>query len=189
MGLTTAVGGDASKLPKHHAALRRRAERVWGFKGMEHFQVRTSEGNGVLHIFWAWKAAPGFREKRFYVPKWWLSAEWEKLHGAPIVHIDKLTLSQGSVRDVSEYVVCQYVVNQKKDNELALEGMSYSWRKTFGFPVVKVWKLFRETYAGVLRQGLIEKWGCFLCGETVMLIRGPCSMELLREKGVLSWGG
>ena len=52
--LTTAVGGPAHLLRRHLQELRRRVERDLGYKGIETFVVETSEGNGVLHMVWAW---------------------------------------------------------------------------------------------------------------------------------------
>jgi hypothetical protein len=59
--LSTAEGGDAEKLTYHHKQLRQRIERQLGFQGLEYYQVRTEEGHGVLHIFWAWRVPDGER--------------------------------------------------------------------------------------------------------------------------------
>jgi heme-degrading monooxygenase HmoA len=61
--LSTAEGGDAEKLTYHHKQLRQRIERQLGFQGLEYYQVRTEEGHGVLHIFWAWRVPDGERAR------------------------------------------------------------------------------------------------------------------------------
>ena len=74
--LSTAEGGDAEKLTYHHKQLRQRIERQLGFQGLEYYQVRTEEGHGVLHIFWAWRVPDGERARRFWISQEWLSAQW-----------------------------------------------------------------------------------------------------------------
>jgi hypothetical protein len=64
-------------------------EREFGFKGIEQFVLETTEGNGVLHMVWAWRGA-----RSFYVPQAWLSEQWEKIHGAPVVWVRKMGLAR-----------------------------------------------------------------------------------------------
>ena len=85
--LSTAEGGDAEKLTYRHKQLRQRIERQLGFQGLEYYQVRTEEGHGVLHIFWAWRVPDGERPRHFWISQQWLSSQWEALHGAPVVWI------------------------------------------------------------------------------------------------------
>ncbi len=73
--LTTAVGGDAFKLRRHLQELRRRVERDLGFNDLRLFVIETSEGNGVLHMVWAWRGS-----RSFFIEQEWLSQEWEKIH-------------------------------------------------------------------------------------------------------------
>lgn len=163
--LSTAVGGDASKLTYNHKRLRQKVEREFGYRGMEHFQVRTDEGNGVLHVFWAWKAKPGMRQLNFGVPYKWLEREWKRIHGASVVYIKRYG-RYGRGRDrrwVSRYVASQYCTDH-----VALVNYSWSWKKTFGFPLVAVWKQFRALYVGPLRCAGVKAWTALLRGETVM---------------------
>jgi hypothetical protein len=183
--LSTAKGGDANKLSRHHAELRRRVERVYGFTGLQFFQVQTSEGNGVLHVYWAWKAPEGYRGRPFIIPQAWLSEQWEKIHGAPYVWISRLKLGGRSSRRVTRYVVTQYVVNQEKEGQSCLVHMSWSWKRTFGFPLVKMWEAFKDTYTGPLRVGLFEKWQRFLGGVPVRLNSGV--VDLLSAKTEKEW--
>jgi excisionase family DNA binding protein len=71
--LSTAEGGNAEKLTYHHKQLRQRIERQLGYSGLEYYQVRTEEGHGVLHIFWAWRVPDGERPRHFWISQQWLS--------------------------------------------------------------------------------------------------------------------
>ena len=47
--LTGAPGSDAEQLSYHHERLKLAVRRGFGFPGLEHFKVITTEGNGVVH--------------------------------------------------------------------------------------------------------------------------------------------
>ena len=182
--LSSSPASDPEKLSRHHGELRRRIERVYGFKGIQFFQVKTTEGCGVIHCYWAWKAPDGYRGRPFIVPQSWLSSEWEKIHGASVVWISRLKLGGRSVSRVTRYVVTQYLVDQEKGGVSCLDGMSWSWRRTFGFPLVQMWNVFKDTYSGSLRVGLYEKWSEFLAGTPVRLLAGIYDVEMARgERG------
>ena len=72
--LSTAEGGNADKLTYRHKQLRQRIERQLGYDGLEYYRVRTEEGHGDLHIFWAWRVPDGERPRRFLISQEWLSA-------------------------------------------------------------------------------------------------------------------
>lgn len=182
--LSSSPASDPKKLSRHHGELRRRVERVWGFKGIEFFQVKTTEGHGVLHLYWAWKAPNGYRGRPFIVPQVWLSEQWNKIHQASVVWISRMKLGGRSVARVTRYVVTQYLVDQEKGGVSCLDGMSWSWRRTFGFPFVKMWNVFKDTYSGSLKVGLYEKWNEFLAGSPVRLMAGVYDLQTSRvERG------
>lgn len=182
--LSSSPASNPDKLSRHHGELRRRIERVYGFKGIQFFQVKTTEGCGVIHCYWAWKAPDGYRGRPFIVPQAWLSEEWKKIHGASVVWISRMKLGGRSVARVTRYVVTQYLVDQEKGGVSCLDGMSWSWRRTFGFPLVKMWNVFKDTYSGSLRVGLYEKWNQFLAGSPVRLAAGIFDIEASRlERG------
>ena len=108
----TAEGGNADKLTYRHKQLRQRIERQLGYEGLEYYQVRTEEGHGVLHIFSAWRVPDGERPRRFWISQEWLSAQWEALHGAPIVWIKAYKAGNRSRNRLSRYVISQYVQDQ-----------------------------------------------------------------------------
>lgn len=179
--LTTAPGGDASSLGKHHAELLRRFERKFKYPGIEWWFIKTTEGNGVIHAFWVWKPRDGYRSRPFIVPSEWLSAEWLKIHGAYIVKPKRLHLHDKSAKGLSRYVVNQYVVNQEtKSGECALAGMGWSWKRTFGFPVQRTWQHFKKTLINRPKPELYATWEKFLSGAAVMLAGVSWSMSALR---------
>lgn len=179
--LTTANNGDASSLSKHHAELRRRFERRFNYPGMEYWHIKTVEGNGVIHAFWAWKPRNGYKQRPFICPNNWLSAEWKKIHGAYITKPRRLHLHGRSANGLSRYVVNQYVVNQEtKAGECALAGMAWSWHKTFGFPVVRTWQHFKRSLIDRPKRELYLAWESFLAGNAVVLQGVSTTMAGLR---------
>jgi hypothetical protein len=115
--LSTAAGGDKSKLAYHHKRLRQSVERHLGFDCLEFVQVATDEGNGVLHVVWAWL---GLRS--FYVDQRWLSAEWERIHGAPVVWIEAIGHGRKDAHNTSRYMITQYCIEQN-----GFLRLSWSW--------------------------------------------------------------
>ena len=180
--LTTARGGSPNLLGKHHAELMRRFERRFNYPGLEYWYIKTTEGNGVIHAFWAWKPQPGYRQRPLIVPAEWLSAEWEKIHGAYITKAKRLYLDDSTSKGLSRYVVNQYVVNQTtKDGECALAGMAWSWHTTFGFPLVKTWQHFKRSFLDRPRVELYAAWESLLAGRTVHVAGVPLSLAVLRS--------
>ena len=187
--LTTAVGGDAGRLAYNHQRLRQRVEQRLGYVGLEHFQIATREGNGVLHIFWAWRPRDGFRGRRFYVPQEWLSRWWLEIHGAPIVWVTAVRSGRRSRQRLSRYAMAQYVGGQG-----AYVRMSWSWQRTFGFPLVACWQwLKRGLGVGVPKAWLLHWWGVFLSGGHILGLRSPPALSLAmvrtwyRRVGVGVW--
>jgi hypothetical protein len=189
--LTTAPGGRADQLSAHFEELRRRIERRTGYRGVEFFKVNTREGNGVIHCLLFWKPRSGEPWRQFYLDFRWLTDEWEKIHGARVNWWRPYRAGGGSRMRLSRYLVAQYVGNQEKGGESALVSMSWSWRRTFGFAMVKMWGRFKNTFEGpVLRVGLYRKWHQFLGGFTVFLLGSrespfvsPVSLEIARGGG------
>jgi len=187
--LTTARGGRADLLRRHLQELRRRVERVYQFKGLEVFAIQTTEGNGVLHMVWAWRG-----ERSFYIPQAWLSDTWADIHGAPIVYVQKMGLSRADVRFVGRYFAVQYLADQRG----ALVRMSWSWWRSRvalarGWETLK--RLGRErsdvaTWCG-RNPGLVEAtwsdiisaWesilreGQAVLGDTLLIVRGRDVVE------------
>lgn len=171
--LSSPVGGDRSLMADRHDRLRRMVERK-GFPGIEHFQVRTSEGNGVLHVIWAWKSRDGFRSKSFYVDQKWLSSMWCMVHGAKIVWICRIGSHRRDVFKVARYCIGQYVGGQS-----GYEYMSYSWKRSFGFPVASCWRKFKELFQSF--NELVYEWSRFLSGDLIFCGYGGFTMGSIRQ--------
>jgi hypothetical protein len=166
--LTGAPGADARALADHHYRLRKMVERL-GFPDIQHFQIKTAEGNGVLHVVWAWKCPDGVRQKRFYVSHAWLSKAWQAIHGAFVVWIQPVGKRERDVRSISRYFISQYFAGQS-----GYEYMSYSWKRTFGFPLVACWRRFKELRVSFAE--LVRLWYTFLSGQTVWCEYGGFTM-------------
>lgn len=134
VGLTTALGGDRKKLALHYQELRRRAERDLHYY-IEYLTIETTEGNGVLHQIWAIKTIDN---KPAWIPHPWLSGEWEDIHGAYIVHIQRMWGEDRGIYNVSRYMIQKYITNQAK-----LVRMSWSWKRS-KISLAKGWNFFKR---------------------------------------------
>ena len=199
MTWTTAKGGSAENLAYDLQRLKQIVENRWGFEKIEHIQIRTSEGNGVMHALWAWRDEnpKGHRPKLFYIPYKWLSAEWLRIHGAWDVCIEKVRLSNKDCKRLSMYCVSQYVAGQS-----GFVRMSWSWGRIFGFPLVGAWCLFKKwglwggnyfnyTYSKWRYKAFLSLWDDFLSGLSVSLGKCKVSMSFFRmcyvDYGALHW--
>jgi hypothetical protein len=183
--------GNGSKLRKHLQELRRRVERVYGYKGIETFIVETSEGGGVLHMVWAWEGS-----RSFYIPQAWLSEEWERIHGAPVAWIAKMGGSRKDQKCVSKYLVTQYLADQSG----ALVRVTYSWYRS-KVAIGKAWESLKrlssvtsraaerwdgrtwERYYVVPMAEMVAAWqslletGEAMLGESLIILRGRDVVE------------
>ena len=107
-----------------------------------YYQVRTEECHGVLHIFWAWRVPDCERHRRFWIAQPWLSAQWEALHGAPVVWIKAYEAGQRSRNRLSRYVISQYVQDQS-----GYVNMCWSWKRSLGFPMSTLWEEMRNQWS------------------------------------------
>lgn len=170
--LSSSEASDSTLLAVHHQRLREMVERR-GFPELEHYQIRTSEGHGVLHVIWAWRADGGFRDKAFWVGQRWLSETWDRLHGARIVWISRIGTHRKDMFKVARYCIGQYVSEQS-----GYEYMSYSWKRSFGFPLVACWRKFKELARSF--DELVREWSTFLSGGVVWCGFGGFTMGAIR---------
>jgi len=102
------------------------------FPEFEYIAIKTSEGNGVIHILFV----------GCYIPQRMLSNIWASIHHSPIVDIRMVHANNGLVR----YVVSQYCAGQSK-----FERYYWSWgwvQKGF----VKIWRMI--VYMFGYRKGI-----------------------------------
>lgn len=123
--LTTADGVEYDRISNDFSKLAKRARRRYG--KFEYFKIRTSEGNGVLHVL---VVSP-------YIPQTWLSYNWLDIHDSPIVDIRSV---ENREKQVARYIASQHLAGQ----DLYVRS-SWSWGWVFkGF--VKKWKEILDLY-------------------------------------------
>ena len=117
----------------------------------EYFNVKTKEGNGVLHLFFV------FTSRKAYISQKWLSKTWQEIHKARIVFISKYRYK--AAKKLSCYLVSQYVGGQS-----GFDRYSWSRKEPSGF--VKCWHCLKRWYSD---QELYHVWQRYLAGQTLHL--------------------
>lgn len=163
--LSSSPEADTSKLAYHHRLLKQSAEHLEFHKGVkfmdiEHCVVRTSEGNGVLHVFWAWKKN-GVRSGHFYIPQGWLSDRWQEIHNSSYVWIKGCGNRQKDSYKLSNYCATQYCATQE-----LFERLSWSWFKIVGIPAR--WVFFKRHF----KVQTYRAWHRHLAGFTLIVSTG-----------------
>lgn len=158
--LTTADGGDASKMQIHFKQLLRAIGKKLGYGNIDYAGVQTIEGNGVLHVFISW-----IGRKTFFIKQAWLSEEWRRIHGARIVWIRAITGGEHT-RTAIRYVAAQYVAGQKGPVRL------FRSRRYIKFTRGGVWEGFRAAAGRHLGKSGMADWRAYLSGEAVNLADG-----------------
>ena len=143
--LTSSSKSDVELIMRHFQSLRKRLS-PRGIE-FEYFNVKTSEGYGVLHLLFA------FTSRKGYVSQKWLSRTWEETHKAKIVFIEKYRYK--TAKRLSRYFVGQYVSGQS-----GFERYSWSRKELSGF--VKCWHFLKRWYSG---RELYRVWHRFLAGQ------------------------
>jgi len=116
--------------------LRKRIIRKFGVK-FNYWKLRTSEGNGVLHILYvgAW------------IPQSWLSQNWDEVHNSPVVWIQEFKRRR---KKLVSYLMSHYLPSHG-DGRLYTR-MSWSWGWVFrGFASAwrYVWKHGNTMYEAI----------------------------------------
>lgn len=161
--LTSSDKSDVDQLNDHFTTLKKRIERTFSYANIEHLAIRTDEGNGVYHLFLAYKLQKGRRQKRFYIPQRWLSKQWDDIHSARVVWIESVENSPSSKKRLSRYCVSQYCANQN-----LLRRVSWSWKRGLGGALVGTWNFIKNTCVNNKSEAL-SVWNRVLSGETVIL--------------------
>ena len=108
-----------SEMGKAWQVLRKRIDRRFGMS-LEYFRLRTSEGNGVLHIVF----------KGGFIPHSWLKNAWNEIWKSPIVFIQAV---RGEKR-LARYIVTHYMAGHR-----GFMRQSWSWGWVYrGF--VRTWR-------------------------------------------------
>lgn len=148
MTLTISPRSKGRNLNADFRALKMRILREFYFE-MKYWKIRTSEGNGVLHMV--------FRGK--YIPQEWLSEQWADIHKSPIVDIRSLHETRKGLTGIVFYLIGNYLSKQ------SFERMS--WDYSWVFPAfVRSWKSIIEKYG--FKQALFL-WNRLLCSSFVVI--------------------
>lgn len=127
--LTTSPEARAARgldLNDSFQVLAKRIKRKWGIR-FDYWKLRTSEGNGVLHIIYAGS----------FIPVTWLKQNWIEIHRSPIVFIQKL---RGKRKRMINYLMGHYLPAHAGDAGI-YSRMSWSWGWVFrGF--AGAWRWF-----------------------------------------------
>ncbi|MBA7708000.1 hypothetical protein ES703_116887 [subsurface metagenome] len=136
---SSVIAPHQNKINASWQVLRKRIMRKWSMK-MEYWKLRTSEGNGVLHIIYA---GP-------WIPQSWLSKSWGEIHNSPIVYIQKMRFKR---KRLVSYLMSHYL--PAHDDGGLYTRMSWSWGWVFrGF--VGAWRWFWKR--GPTRYDAINEW-------------------------------
>jgi len=130
------------EMGKAWQVLRKRISRKYGIT-LEYFRLRTSEGNGVLHIVY----------KGCFIPQTWLKKAWNEIWGSPIVFIQAL---RGEKR-LARYIVSHYMAGHDARGVFVRQSWSWGW-VFYGF--VRFWK--RVLRNSVDMQSAIRAWNILL---------------------------
>ncbi|MBA7708539.1 hypothetical protein ES703_117441 [subsurface metagenome] len=120
-----ALGAD---LNADFQVLRKRIMRRWPGAGFNYWKLRTSEGNGVLHVLYV---GP-------WIPQSWLSQNWDEVHNSPVVWIQEFKRRR---KRLVSYLLSHYL--PAHGDRGLYTRMSWSWGWVFrGFASAwaYVWK-------------------------------------------------
>lgn len=144
--LSSAVGTDWRVINRHWETLRKRWLRAFG--RFEYVKVRTTEGNGVLHVVLRFA-------KR--IPHSWLSQSWKDIHGAVVVWVTRL---YGSSKAAARYLATQYCSGQAFQRL----SMSYGW---LGRKAIWNWKHICWVHRGNF-TAILEAWSRYLAANVTV---------------------
>jgi len=130
------------EMGKAWQVLRKRISRKYGV-AIEYFRLRTSEGNGVLHIVY----------KGCFIPQTWLKNAWNEIWDSSIVFIQAL---RGEKR-LARYIVSHYMAGHGARGGFVRQSWSWGW-VFYGF--VRLWK--RVLRDSVDMQTAIYTWNVLL---------------------------
>ena len=174
MTLTTAPRALDRDLNADFQALKKRILRKWPCR-FDYWKLRTSEGNGVLHIIYA----------GIYIPVAWLKQAWSEVHGGSyIVYLQKL---RGKRKSMVNYLMGHYLPAHASDLGIYTR-MSWSWGWVFrGF--AGAWRWFWKR--GPTMFDAIFEWNRLMCRNEPLIsykrMRGRLWKQTkLKKEGRLS---
>jgi hypothetical protein len=184
VGLPTAVGGDADALRAHWKQLHAEMEARLGVP-VEYVGVRTSEGNGVLHLLAAAQPEKG-RAWSTVCDCDWLAESWGRIHGAPNgTHIRAFQF--GTEQRIAHYMTFKqvpYVVEFLRSRRRFVEVLGRSVYQSLRAWVVPEWRVVVEGGAEFGRlsprlqemqkawRSLLRSRQCEVDGQVLVVVDG-----------------
>jgi len=148
MTLTTSNEGRDNDIKRDFNVLVKRIRRHYG--RFEYIRVRTSEGNGVLHVLY----------RGTFIPRSWLKKQWSDIHASWLVDI----------RDTQRYH-CSYIINQYLCSQSSFVRYSCTTQWIFR-GAVKQWTALKKSFwvngaTGIAYENrkpvnFIERWNDIL---------------------------
>ena len=170
--LTTSPQGRVEgDLNADFQVLRKRIVRKFGSK-FDYWKLRTSEGNGVLHILYV---GP-------WIPQSWLSKNWGEVHNSPVVWIQEF---QRRRKRLVSYLMSHYL--PAHDEPQLYTRMSWSWGWVFrGF--CGAWRYFWKQ--GPTMYDAIYQWNRLMRRDNPLfyykMMRGLLyEQTLLKKRGFM----
>lgn len=171
--LTTVKGDDSSKLADHCEELLRRVKRVYGYD-VKALKFYTPEGGGVIHGIWAIDS-----KLAVYIHQEWLSAEWEKIHGAKVVYICRIGRGAGHRKRVAKYLIGKYLGHHGAGCHL-----SWPW-KSLTLPLGRAWVQYKRAICSLnfrlKKSDFISYWNDLLT-KGYCEIRGPTDFMVMMNR-------
>lgn len=171
--LTTVKGDDSSKLADHHEEILRRVKRVYGYD-VKAFKLYTHEGGGVIHGIWAIES-----KLAVWIDQKWISAEWEKIHGAKVVTVSRVGRGGRHRKGIAKYLVGKYLSHHT-------EGCHISWPwKSLSLPLGKAWVQYKRAVCSLKmrlnKRDFINGWNDIL-SKGFCEIRGPTDFMVMMNR-------
>ncbi len=171
MTLTTSPRGRVEgDLNADFQVLRKRIIRKFGCR-FDYWKLRTSEGNGVLHILYV---GP-------WIPQSWLSVNWGEIHHSCVVYIQEFKRRR---KRLVSYLMSHYL--PAHDEPRLYTRMSWSWGWVFrGF--CGAWRYFWKK--GPTMYDVIYGWNRLMRRDNPLfyykMMRGLLyEQTLLKKRGV-----
>jgi len=117
----------------------------------EYFDVRTNEGNGVIHCPY----------RGNYIPYPWLVDTWNDIHNSWHVSIEKIKNNQEDILKSTNYIVTQYISDQKTSYQRSSRSTNWLFPKATKIWHTLVYQHTHDKYGfpkQLDKQSLIDRW-------------------------------
>ena len=152
---STAISCRSLSLTSHFQTLVKRLQRRYkGLTNWDYLRIRTSEGNGVLHVVTNWR----------YIPQRILSKEWKSIHKAPIVDIRALYYGRGLKNYLNRYLKNQGRLSYSRN------WIAKGWRTVYRTIKTKYFFIFTKSkhFCSPFCLASFIRWLMFTYWDTIL---------------------